>query len=264
MGLHLLIFFSSIVNMPETKWSAHCSYTLPVYLFVEIENVYGAIIGVTIFQSFVRLWQGEANPLTRVRWSLLSVLAFFGTTLYLLCTASCTVDYFARDHVLAKSLGFAALVLRCAVSLMWPLVILPNHVYLALGKPLVILGKARTLRALLLTRAAIGHVADSMCPPTTCAKHQTGFWQSLRDLDFYIYQAVVSILDGVRTIKLSLEQGEGCECLEIVRVAELVCYLMEGITDDVEYGDLIAACIETGRQLKTKPRRRSAPALRAA
>lgn len=190
-GMHLIIFLTGIALGPEITWSKHRVETLHGFVFMEIENVYGTIMGTVMATVFGHLFRSEQHPLTRLRWGLLCILAALGTTIYLFYALQCLGDISPAFQFL-DGLGTLAGGVRWAVGLLWPLAIVPNRVYLIMLKPFAFADKLRTLEKLNRTRAKIVHLKEIVYPDSAVTVYRPTLRDALADLDFHIYRTVIA------------------------------------------------------------------------
>jgi len=207
LGLFAAIFPLGVATIPE--WTEHTAPRSGCdLLFMQFMYVYAIVLGAIPALAFARFTRHEGAFPTRIRTGV-TLLAVILALVYFLtkCVVS-LLAFFYPSSSLVSYLATLAMVLTGASGLLWSLVFAPNRLYLSLARPFTFCEKVLTLKDLKQLQARL----NRLCPPV--APGQATWWERLKNLDFYIYRAVIGILDGKKMLAdylevLEAEQGSG-------------------------------------------------------
>lgn len=197
----VIIYLVGIVNTPS-----HPDYSIPRnvpdVLFMDSFYVYLALALRVVVATSTHLSRHEENPRHRFRWRLLAAACWIGFIFSISRAAFVTLTYFHPDLPGLHIVGFVESVSIIISTLLWPLYAVSNKIYAASNSVSMFVAQAITLRNLDLVWSRIKRFYPKL------KKSTPAYWRGLLDLDFRIYQTVISILDGHVSLKRYLLLAE--------------------------------------------------------
>jgi len=191
IALMLLIvtYPSGIVTLPE-KPDHTIPGTLAEFIFMQVMYVYVGILSLVPFATFLSFYRQETVLSAKLRWVVVMVTTILSSVAGMLkVILTILVFWNPTTTMLAIIYPLIGIALVCT-GVLWPMAFLPNRTYLFLARPIEFWDKMRTLRELQALRKDL----NRLCPPIIDDK--PGWRDSLKDLDFYLYRAVIGILDS--------------------------------------------------------------------
>jgi hypothetical protein len=269
MASTLLIFVVIFVTNLATGYerSEYTTAGTPFELvFMSTKYICLAIMTFFIGTAFVRLYRGEQNKLTRLRLALLAGSALMGVVYGSARTTFVLLAYFYPACPVLGILRVLEKGSQVVLALMWPLAtMLSSKVHLFM-RPFERFQKSMMLRDLRTIQSELSDL-DLLAMWDGRSRSHRG------SLDFQIYRALISILDGKRLLLAQLKAVEDGEDEsrsdanpERTRVlpsrgenwdgaaaekARLLQQLFGGVGNDLEYFDLLAAYRNVGRALRS-------------
>jgi hypothetical protein len=196
----IAIFPLGPARAPESAYHA-IPFNFAELLFMATLYIYGSTLMALIpIRAIAQAYRSERDLTLRLRSlaglaSGIALLTFYVTKLTTLLTAFIVPRL--RPFVGAANTLASIPVLLMAFS--WPLLFAPNRVYIRLARVVRFFDKAVTLNQL----RALG---DRLC---STRSSNPSWIDQLRDLDFYICQEVIKILDDIRILVASKDTLQG-------------------------------------------------------
>ena len=163
-------------------------------VFMNLTYLYCALCLALIHRTFAHLVCIEQNAVTRCRWRLIWLAALAGAGFCWARISFVLLVYSVPNlpgvmHI--ARLGDGLLAFSC---LMWPLFGLSHQVYALLAPPLRYIDNLLALRDLLIIRARLHRWLPTVIKPVPTWRH------CLTDPEFYLYETVIAIFDGQKTL----------------------------------------------------------------
>jgi hypothetical protein len=201
LSVLVIIYLVGIANTPS-----HPDYSIPRNVpdvfFMNFFYAYLALALRVALATATYLSRHEKNPRQRFRWKLLASACWVGVIFCFSRTAFVTLTYFYPNLPGLHIIGLVESVSIIVSALLWPLYAVSNRIYAVSNSVSTFVAKATTLRNLNLVRARIKRFYPKL------KKSTPAYWRCLLDLDFRIYQTVISILDGHVSLKRYLLLAE--------------------------------------------------------
>ena len=200
-ALLVAIFSLDIATAPE--WADHdIPRTVAELLFMELLYIYGSVMGMIPALVFTQIRRNEGTLSTRLRVSVILLAIVLAIIFFLVKIAMSFLGFLYPSRPLVFHLLDLARLLMAASGLLWVLVFVPNGFYLAVARPFMFREKILALRDLRYLQVRL----NRLCPPVV--PDRATCWDRLRNLDFYIYRAVIGILDGKKMLAAHLNALE--------------------------------------------------------
>lgn len=182
-----------IVTLPE-KPDHTIPVTLAEFIFMQVMYVYAGILSLVPFAIFLSFYRQETVLAAKLRWVVVMATTILASMVGMLkVILTILVFWDPTTTTLAIIYPLIGIALAC-IGILWPMTFLPNRIYLFLARPIEFWDKMRTLRELQALRKDL----NRLCPPIIDDK--PGWRESLKDLDFYLYRAVIGILDSKKML----------------------------------------------------------------
>ena len=239
--ISLVALFPAITVQP-TGTNAANPDNLWVLLFLVIPYSYATVISFTLSGMFYQCQQKAGALHLRVRWMLLAVSVFLGAMFFAI-----RLPYFVAvfihpglvqtpfAHTLSQLLDFLAL-----TRVSWVFFFIPNKVYQIICIPVVFISKLATLKHLETLRTE----ANTLLARTELLDMQYSWQEQIRNLDFLIYRAIISILDAKRT--LNILNGDLPHDDKRVRLEQI----LNTVCDERDFDSLIVAYRAASKQFQ--------------
>lgn len=237
--MSLVALFPAITVQPTNAANADSLWAL---LFLVIPYSYATVISFTLSGMFYQCQQKAGALHLRVRWMLLAVSVFLGAMFFAI-----RLPYFVAVFIypglaqtpfadtLSQLLDFLAL-----ARASWVFFFIPNKVYQTVCIPVVFISKLATLKQLETLRTE----ANSLLARTELLDVQYSWQEQIRNLDFLIYRAIISILDAKRT--LNTLNGDWPHDDKRVLLEQI----LNTVSDERDFDSLIAAYRTASKQFQ--------------
>jgi hypothetical protein len=195
--LALLLIFPSIARLPNI-----INHTNPTtgaeIMFMLVLYLYGGLACLAIAHTFFKLQENDAVLHSRLRWlvivitSVCASLFFFGRIPYIMIV-------FIQPALISHPVVAAIQYLNDITfftCLGWVLFFLPTQVFLALAIPIETADKLLALRDL----NAVQKRVAALCAPVAPVILNRSWREWLRNLDFHLYRAIITVLDGKKVL----------------------------------------------------------------
>ena len=193
LAILIAIYIVGIVTLPEKA-----DHTIPEQLseviFMETIYVYVAVFCAIPIFTFTRLFWGEKIVSARIRWAVGIVLSLAATAV-LIIKIVLTLLAFRNPNTPALAALYPLISIGVViVGILFPLAFLPNKWYLAAARPFEFVGKVISMVEL----KALQNRLNTLCPPVI--EDKLTLRETLNDLDFHLYRAVIAILYAKQTL----------------------------------------------------------------
>ncbi|MBN2258701.1 MAG: hypothetical protein JW704_12945 [Anaerolineaceae bacterium] len=196
-----IIYLLGIANTPS-----HPDYSIPrnisEVLFMSFFYAYLALTLKVVVTTSTHLSRHEENPRHRFRWQLLASACWAGIIFCISRTVFVTLMHFCPHLPGLHVIGLIESISVIISALLWPLYAVSNKIYAVSSSVSKFVAQAITLHNLDLVQGRIARFYPKL------KKSTPAYWKCLLDLDFRIYQTVISILDGHVSLKRCLLLAE--------------------------------------------------------
>ncbi len=224
----MLLLFPIITIQPPGTFLKDATDNIWVLLFLFIPHLYASAICWILYRMFSQCYQAANDLPMKIRWVALAVSLFFAAVYF-----GAHLPYFvalflhpALKYSPAAKTFHQILAPLSAVRIAWVLFFVPNKVYEVICAPLIFLDKLITLRQLERLRIE----ANTMLSRTELLTLKYSWWEHLRNLDFLIYRAIISILDAK---KLLNDPDEPFTCSQIRSLKQTLNTVQDDATFDL-------------------------------
>lgn len=236
--LFLVLIFPFIANSPKGADETN-PYNLWNLLFRVVPYLYATRICWELskilyqYQNTCIIWH------VRLRWLLLFVSVFLGTTYYAIRTPY-FVLVFLYPNVALSTLGIALQKVLDFLTLSrigWAFFFLPTKFYQCVSQPLVFIDKLLALRQLNALQAELNSALPYI-PPAERLTLNYSPYQKIRNLDFLLYKKLISILDTKKALYTLVKQDGALD--STTRNNTMLLYeVLSAISDDRDFDALI-------------------------
>lgn len=249
-----IIYLVRIVNTPP--YPDHTvPRDIPDVLFMDVFYVYLTLtLGIVVYTA-THIYRNEEIPCSRFRWQLLATACWAGI---IFCGARglfVTLACFSPNLPGLNIVGSLETISLAVSILLWPMYAVSGRIYSAWRSAATFAERANTLYDLNLLCKRIKRFYPRLKLSTP------NYWRCLLNLDFRIYQTVISILDGHLSLKrycyLSPDEDDTLpppawhyDSQLNTEVRHLVQLLGEAV-HDTAYESMIKSLRNTGKTLRT-------------
>lgn len=189
----MLLLFPAITIQPPGTFLKDATDNIWILLFLFIPHFYASAICWILYRMFCQCYQAANDLPMRIRWGALAVSLFFAAVYF-----GAHIPYFValflypalKYSPMAKTFH-QLLAPLSVVRISWVLFFVPNKVYKVICAPFIFWDKLITLKHLERLRVE----ANTLLSRTELLTLKYSWWESLKNLDFLIYRAIISILD---------------------------------------------------------------------
>jgi hypothetical protein len=200
-------------------------------------------MGPVPIRSSLKVCRESQDIFTRSR-AIVTLLMLYAAVLFSVTKLTVfAAGYFASPTQLPLAAAITNLieVLAIAMAILWALMFASNGLYRALTRPLEFVRKVLVLRKLTVLKNNLSHFA-----PATIPLPRSPWWDQVRNPDFYIYRAVIDILDSKRVLTAQLEQVGAIEEAGLAHaLEEYPAYLRRVLQETpatASFEDLVETC----------------------
>ncbi len=256
--LALLLIFPAIARMPNKPDHTNPT-TVAEILFMLALYVYGGCACLSISRTFFKLQRQDSVLHCRLRWLVIVATAFSGSMFFIGRVPYVIIVFLHPDLALHPAVAGIQQLSRAAFfsCLGWVFFFLPTPVFQKLARPIEAADKLLALREL----TAVQERVAALCPPVAPVILNQSWRERLQNLDFHLFRAVITILDGKKVLADHFANEAGAVALsQIPGIARRSTQLtwnddqarrlhqtLSAVPDNASYRDLVAAYRRVGR-----------------
>lgn len=199
--IYLMMFLLGISHSSE--WPSHVVPRNAFdFVFMETIFVFGALNFLVIAVNEAHIYLNEKALVGRIRWGIAIIISIGAAIFFVLRIILTLWSYLYPESSAIVGIYTMALMVQIFSGSLISLPFLPTHLLLYFARPLIAVDKLWGLKKLEVVQASL----DSFFPPVV--PQQMSWWEVIKNINFYEYRTLISILDSKTMLSAYLEAQE--------------------------------------------------------
>jgi hypothetical protein len=241
----LMLYSLFLWKIPEFTYTPQ---SLPEVVFKFIALSFGSLLCVVVFREYLAYYPSEKSAVIRLR-ALMIILCAFSTLAYSLAKIAQIGGYF-WPRLASSTVNNLSLVFLVLASLLYFVAFLNNKLYVRF---MVISRNIQSWNCFRYLKYLTGRLLR-LCPVVTLSHSYPPFWSFMLNPEYYLYNAIVIILDGKSMLAdfLAIKPEPGQPALwddDLLQEAIQVNQVLQTVNPSDDFWEIVGAYSHAGKQL---------------